>query len=115
MDVQIRIQWIPRDGTTTTAARGGVTLFGGGPGADTPPKEPSPAEPAGTTPLTLRTQAKPGEKIQVIANVPQLPAAGDLHCEIIADGTTAPLDAQTGDPKGMPMVQCEATVPEPTS
>jgi len=51
----------------------------------------------------------------VIANVPQLPAAGDLHCEIIADGTTAPLDAQTGDPKGMPMVQCEATVPEPTS
>ena len=35
--------------------------------------------------------------------------------EIIADGTTAPLDAQTGDPKGMPMVQCEATVPEPTS
>ena len=78
-------------------------------------RDPIPAEPAGTTPLTLRTQAKPGEKIQVIANVPQLPAAGDLHCEIIADGTTAPLDAQTGDPKGMPMVQCDATVPEPTS
>ena len=115
VDVQIRIQWIPRDGTTTTAARGGVNLFVGGTGADTHTKETIPAEPAGTTPLTLRTQAKPGEKIQVIANVPQLPAAGDLHCEIIADGTTAPLDAQTGDPKGMPMVQCEATVPEPTS
>ena len=33
VDVQIRIQWIPRDGTTTTAARGGVNLFVGGTGA----------------------------------------------------------------------------------